>query len=56
MWWSGYPGRCWENKLGTFTYRNIKADLYLYKGVTFSEYLGIPFAQVTVAKALFDFL
>lgn len=46
--------RVFENKLGTFTYRNIKVDLY--KGVTFSEYLGIPFAQATVAKALFDFL
>lgn len=46
--------RVFENKLGTFTYRNIKADLY--QGFTFSEYLGIPFAQATVAKALFDFL
>jgi len=46
--------RVFENKLGTFTYRNIKADLY--QGFTFSEYLGVPFAQATVAKALFDFL
>lgn len=46
--------RVFENKLGTFTYRNIKADLY--QGFTISEYLGIPFAQATVAKALFDFL
>ena len=46
--------RVFENKLGTFTYRNIKVDLY--QGFTFSEYLGIPFAQATVAKALFDFL
>jgi hypothetical protein len=46
--------RAFENKLGTFTYRNIKADLY--QGFTFSEYLGIPYAQATVAKALFDFL
>jgi len=46
--------RVFENALGTFTYRNIKADLY--QGFTFSEYLGIPFAQATVAKALFDFL
>ncbi|MHB8856486.1 MAG: type IV toxin-antitoxin system AbiEi family antitoxin domain-containing protein [Bellilinea sp.] len=46
--------RVFENKLGTFTYRNIKADLY--QGFTFSEYLGIPFSQATVAKALFDFL
>lgn len=41
-----------ENKLGTFTYRNIKADLY--NGFTISNYLGIPFSQATVAKALFD--
>ena len=46
--------RVFENKLGTFTYRNIKADLY--QGFTISEYLGISFAQATVAKALFDFL
>ncbi|MFA5836831.1 MAG: hypothetical protein WC837_07745 [Bellilinea sp.] len=46
--------RVFENKLGTFTYRNIKADLY--QGFTISETLGIPFAQATVAKALFDYL
>ena len=46
--------RVFENKLGTFTYRNIKADLY--QGFTFTEYLGIPIAMATVAKALFDFL
>jgi predicted transcriptional regulator of viral defense system len=46
--------RMFDNKLGTFTYRNIKEDLY--QGFTFSDYLGIPFAQATVAKALFDFL
>jgi hypothetical protein len=46
--------RVFENKLGTFSYRNIKADLY--QGFVFSEYLGIPIAQATVAKALFDFL
>jgi hypothetical protein len=46
--------RVFENKLGTFTYRNIKAELY--KGYTFTEYLGIPIARATVAKALFDFL
>jgi len=44
--------RVFENKLGTFTYRNIKADLY--QGFTISDYLGIPFAQASVAKALFD--
>ncbi|MEN6481555.1 MAG: hypothetical protein ABFD29_05205 [Anaerolineaceae bacterium] len=46
--------RVFENKLGTFSYRNIKTDLY--QGFLFSEYLGIPIAQATVAKALFDFL
>jgi hypothetical protein len=46
--------RVFENKLGTFTYRNIKSDLY--QGFTISEYLGIPIGQATVAKALFDFL
>jgi len=42
-----------KNKLGTFTYRNIKDDLY--KGFTISNYLGIPSAQATLAKALFDY-
>ena len=46
--------RVFENKLGTFTYRNIKTDIY--QGFTISDYMGIPFAQATVAKALFDFL
>jgi len=46
--------RVFENKLGNFIFRNIKADLYT--GFTFSEYMGIPFAQATLAKALFDFL
>ncbi len=46
--------RVFKNRLGTFTYRNIKTDLY--QGFTFTEYMGIPFAQATPAKALFDFL
>jgi hypothetical protein len=46
--------RVFENRLGTFTYRNIKEDLYT--GFTISETLGIPFAQATLAKALFDTL
>ncbi len=46
--------RVFENKLGTFTYRNIKAELY--QGFIFSEYMGIPIARATVSKALFDFL
>lgn len=43
-----------ETNLGTFTYRNIKEDLY--KGFVISEYSGIPFSRATIAKALFDFL
>jgi hypothetical protein len=43
-----------ENKLGTFTYRNIKTDLY--QGFTISEYTGIPISLATPPKALFDFL
>ena len=46
--------RVFENKLGTFTYHNIKTDVY--QGFKFSEYIGIPIAQATMAKALFDFL
>ncbi len=46
--------RVFENKLGTFSYRSVKA--HLYQGFTFSEYLGIPIARATLAKALFDFL
>jgi len=46
--------RVFENKLGTFAYRNIKADLY--QGFSISEYQGIPIAQAALAKALFDFL
>ena len=45
--------RAFENKLGAFTYRHIKAALY--QGFTFSEYQGIPIARATPAKALFDF-
>lgn len=46
--------RVFENNLGIFSYRHIKTDLY--QGFKFSEYLGVPFAQATVAKALFDTL
>lgn len=46
--------RVFENRLGTFSYCNIKAGLY--QGFTFSEHLGVPFALATTAKALFDFL
>ena len=43
-----------ENKLGTFSYRHIKDSLY--NGFVISDYLGVPFAQATLAKALFDTL
>jgi hypothetical protein len=43
-----------ESKLGTFTFHHIKESLY--RGFGISDYLGIPFSQATVAKALFDFL
>lgn len=43
-----------ENKLGTFSYRNIKEGLYT--GFDFKEYLGIPFSQASLPKALFDYL
>ena len=43
-----------ENKMGTFTYHNMKEELYA--GFTIMDYMGIPFAQAGVAKALFDFL
>jgi len=46
--------RVFENKLGTFTYRNIKAELY--SGFKTSEYMGIPINQASLAKALFDYL
>ncbi len=43
-----------ENRLGTFSYRNIKEDLYT--GFEFYEYLGIPFSLATLPKAIFDYL
>lgn len=43
-----------ENKLGTFSYRNIK-DI-LYTGFDFHEYLGVHFSQASLPKALFDYL
>ena len=46
--------RVFENKLGTFTYRNIKEDFYC--GFKTSEYMGIPINQASLAKALFDYL
>ena len=43
-----------DNPLGTFWYRNLRADLY--HGFTISEYYGVRFAEATLAKALFDYL
>lgn len=43
-----------ENKLGTFSYRNIK-DV-LYTGFDIHEFMGIPYSQAKLSKALFDYL
>ncbi len=43
-----------NNPLGTFWYRNLRADLY--HGFTISEYFGVRFAEAKLAKALFDYL
>ena len=43
-----------ENSLGTFMYHHIKESLY--RGFSISDYFGIPFAQASAAKALYDFL
>ena len=42
------------NSLGTFWYRNLRADLY--HGFTISDYFGVKYAEATLAKAIFDFL
>jgi predicted transcriptional regulator of viral defense system len=42
------------NPIGTFWYRNLRADLY--RGFTITEYFGISISQASVAKALFDHL
>lgn len=42
------------NGLGTFWYRNIRADLY--SGFAHFEYKGIRFFRASLAKALFDYL
>ncbi len=43
-----------RNRLGAFSYRNLNQELY--HGFSMSEYMGVPFARATLAKALFDFL
>ena len=42
------------NPLGTFVYRHIQADFY--RGFQIAEAYGIPYAQASRAKALFDYL
>lgn len=42
------------NAIGTFWYRHLRPDLY--HGFTITEYYGIPIAQASPAKALFDYL
>jgi hypothetical protein len=42
------------NLAGTFVFRHIKPELYL--GFRIVEAYGIPYAQASPAKALFDFL
>jgi hypothetical protein len=42
------------NALGTFVYRHIQPDLYF--GFQIMEAYGVPYAQASAAKALFDYL
>ena len=42
------------NPLGTFVYRHIQPGLY--RGFSISEAYGVPYAQASLAKALFDYL
>jgi predicted transcriptional regulator of viral defense system len=42
------------NALGTFVYRHIQPDLYF--GFQIMEAYGVPYAQASTAKALFDYL
>ncbi len=41
------------NAVGTFVYRHIKPELY--RGFQIAEAYGVPYAQATLAKALFDY-
>jgi predicted transcriptional regulator of viral defense system len=43
-----------KNPIGTFWYRSLRKDLYT--GFSISEYFGIPYAEASLAKALFDYL
>lgn len=42
------------NLLGTFVYRHVQLDYY--QGFQITEAYGIPYAQASLAKALFDYL
>lgn len=42
------------NSLGTFVYRHMQP--YLYSGFQIMGAYGVPYAQASVAKALFDYL
>jgi hypothetical protein len=42
------------NSLGTFVYRHIQPDLY--EGFQIMDAYGIPYAQASAVKALFDYL
>ncbi len=43
-----------DNAAGDFVYRHIRPELY--RGFHIAEAYGIPYAQATLAKALFDYL
>ena len=43
-----------DNASGDFVYRHIRPELY--RGFHIAEAYGIPYAQATLAKALFDYL
>ncbi len=42
------------NSLGTFSYRHIRLNLYY--GFQITEAFGVPYAQASLPKALFDYL
>jgi predicted transcriptional regulator of viral defense system len=43
-----------NNTLGTFVYRHIRPNLY--QGFQIFESYGVPYAQASLAKALFDYI
>ena len=46
--------RTFSNPLGTFVFRHMQPDLY--SGFQIREAYGVPYAQASVSKALFDYL